>query len=57
MGSKSKDYNYNNDTEQLEMKEGMFVLWKNGNIRKNSNKEEYWISQIQSFNQKLSSNT
>lgn len=57
MGSKSKDYNYNNDTEQMEMKEGMFVLWKNGNIRKNSNKEEYWISQIQSFNQKLSSNT
>lgn len=57
MGSKSKDYNYNNDTEQMEMKEGMFVLWKNGNIRKNSNKEEYWISQIQSFNQKLGSNT
>ena len=57
MGSRSKskkDYNYHGDTDAIEMKEGMHVLWRNPNIRKNSNKEEYWLSEIQSFGKKLS---
>ena len=56
MGSKAKDkhYNYNNNT--IEIKEGMNVLYKNSNIRKHSNKEEYWLAEIQSFNRKFREN-
>ena len=57
MGSttrKSKNKNKSNNTSNcFEMKIGMHVLWYNPNIRKDSNKEEYWLAQIQDFNKEL----
>ena len=51
--SKNKEKSNNNTSNCFEMKIGMHVLWYNPNIRKDSNKEEYWVAQIQDFNKEL----
>lgn len=39
--------------EQFCLEEGMMVLYHNNNIKKKSQKEEYWLAEIQTLHRKL----